>query len=221
VGRWYGPEEEWPRHSKQAMQEALLIARSSGWHFRHGGTSHNFGRVFCNRSDEHCVFPVFGTGKNPESAARELAKRVTQCVHGAAGATKLQQSSDHVDRATHLVEAADRCRLSIDHTDQAAGLLAEAEHLLDNAEGVLLEVAFDEALEHERLASEAMEAAEEEADLGGFPPNAPVSRAPLLEAARSEIANADAVLTGLGSALAVTQLRARIEDLRNRIATKT
>ncbi|MFG2056901.1 hypothetical protein ACGFI9_23055 [Micromonospora sp. NPDC048930] len=221
------------------MQDALDLARRHGWWYRKAEDHTGAAQLYCRRdSEEHCFFPIFGTGKSPGGPARSLKRKVRTCTH------RIEEEEPKIEQAERLLSGADRLIAAAESLLHRARLhervdeaLAEAEELETIARATeLLEVAeanvvrIDELIERadewdmeataagrdarETLAAEGVETED---------PNVPV------DAAEEVIREAEAVLDEVPRRLervadlrnTANLLRGRISVVRTEIASTT
>jgi hypothetical protein len=221
---WYGPDDQWPAHSKDFFQKALKIARQAGWSFQKYA-DHAFGKVVCDRSappEARCEFPIYSSGSGAESAANELRSLVQRCPHGNPDQklTTVQAVNALLDEADRLIEAVERC-INADGmhaaVDELLGLASDATssaaEALDQDADLL-----DQAVDIEYQEREERQAAIGLADAAGYPSSSPLQPEPLLDAASSRVGSASQRLGRSSSGKPRARARQRIEATETKIS---
>lgn len=215
---WYGPNDEWPEHSKQHFRDALKHARSAGWSFRKF-EGHSFGRVVCDRelpNEDRCEYLVFSTGKSSEASARELKSRVDRCPHRKDGApaSAVVIATELLDEAELLIEAAQACMAATDRQARADELLALAAVQAEEAEETLNSALdLDEASRYDRSRANDL------AESAGYPypADGSLEPEPLLETADGRAVLAQNKLKKPGSSQSRARAQQRAQEIRARI----
>jgi hypothetical protein len=202
---WYGPDDAWPRHSRDYFRTALNYAREAGWWFvEYDG--HAFGRAVCDKSlpkGSRCEFPIFSTGSGSESNALELRSRVDRCPHrGESSKSAVEIAKEQLDGADLLMEAAQVCMAAEDKRARGYELLSMAYEQTEAAEQ-----AVEQALDLDSLAEDDLLSARGLADSAGYPSKADIEPEPLLEVAEARLSLASQKVSPAGK----SQARARVQ----------
>jgi hypothetical protein len=212
---WYGPNDAWPRHSRDYFRVALTYARESGWWFAEY-ESHSFGKVVCDKSlpkDSRCEFLVFSTGSGSESSALELRSRVDRCPHrGEASKSAVEIARELLDGADILMEAAQVCMAAEDRRARGYELLSMAYEQAGAAER-----AMEQAFELDSLADNDLASARDLADSAGYPSQADVEPEPLLDVAEARTSLASQKVTPSGKSQARERVQRRAAATQARI----
>ncbi|MBO0801596.1 MAG: hypothetical protein J2P25_00760 [Nocardiopsaceae bacterium] len=215
---WYGPNDEWPEHSKQYFRDALKYAQNAGWWFRKF-EGHSFGIVICDQEmpkGDRCEYLVFSTGRGSEANARTLRSRVDRCPHrkGGSPASAVAIATELLDEAELLIEAAQACMTAADKQARTDELLALAAQQTAQAEETLNSALhLDEASRHD------MSRANDLAESVGYhhPADGSLAPEPLLETADDRAALAQQTLKKPGSSRSRVRVRQRAREIRARI----
>jgi hypothetical protein len=163
--RWLGPSDPWPRHGAPWFRDALNRARTAGWWFKKpGGSSHNFGIVYCERpsaGSRPCKYVVFSTGEGGESASQDLVRLMQRCPHKIGPDDDLTLASERIHRIERLISAATALLDQYDHEQEVLALLDRAEELVDLADEEFAHV-FSSAVDKEAEAKAAGREADEQ-----------------------------------------------------------
>lgn len=213
---WYGPNDEWPEHSKQHFRDALKHARNAGWSF-YEFEGHCFGRVVCDPDlpkEDRCEYLVFSTGKALESAARELKSRVDRCPHRRvpAPSSAVAVAMELLDEAEVLIEAAQTCMTAADKQARADELLVRAADQAEEAEETL-----NSALDLDEASRDDMSRASDLAESAGYPADGSLQPEPLLETADDRAILAQDRLKKPGRSQSRARAQQRAREIRNRI----
>jgi hypothetical protein len=202
---WYGPNDAWPRHSRDYFRTALNYARESGWWFlEYDG--HTFGKAVCDKAlpkGARCEFLIFSTGSGSESNALELRSRVDRCPHrGESSKSAVEIAKELLDGADLLMQAAQVCMAAEDKQARGYELLSMAYEQTKVAEE-----AIEQALDLDSLAEDDLLSARGLADSAGYPSQADIEAEPLLEVAEARVSLASQKVSPAGK----SQARARVQ----------
>lgn len=72
-----------PQHPNKDIEAALQYAEDCGWRYKEAGkSSHAWGRLLCLlEAREGCQLSVWSTPKNPDVHAKQIRRKVKQCLH--------------------------------------------------------------------------------------------------------------------------------------------
>lgn len=70
-------------HQNKDIRKAIQYAQSHGWTYvLVSGNSHLKGILLCPRSVPACSISIYGTPRNPTTAAKRIREKVDKCNHG-------------------------------------------------------------------------------------------------------------------------------------------
>ncbi len=74
-----------PKHPNKDIEAALKYAEENDWRYQSSGkSSHAWGKMlYPEKSREGCRLSVWSTPKSPVNHARQIIKKVDQCIHEA------------------------------------------------------------------------------------------------------------------------------------------
>lgn len=75
---WYSSADNWPRHQKKEIHEALRIAKRSGWRLK-TSNGHIWGAIYCPIESHTCRFNIYGTPQNPSETRTKLLRTLKGC----------------------------------------------------------------------------------------------------------------------------------------------
>jgi hypothetical protein len=212
---WYGPDDAWPRHSRDYFRAALNYAREAGWWFAEYD-GHSFGRAVCDRSlpkGSRCEFLVLSTGSGSESNALELRSRVDRCPHrGEASKSSVEIAKELLDGADLLMESAQVCMIAEDRRARGYELLSAAYEQTEAAERAL-----EQALDLDSLADDDLLSARDLAESAGYPSQADIAPEPLLEVAEARASLASQKVTPTGKSQARVRVQRRVAATQAKI----
>ena len=131
AGRYLGPDETWPKHSRKLARAALREAADASWHLKKSD-GHIFGTIRCPAVDQDaaCRKPVYSTSGPADGSetAKKIREALRKCPH---------QPVDRTDDGDALGSMSDeeiqvrveRLLLAVDGLDRRAA----AEAAMDDA----------------------------------------------------------------------------------------
>lgn len=225
MGRWYGPDEDWPTHPRSHWRRTLKVARDADWHLRKYD-GHAFGKIACRAKPDAyeaadvCVVNVDSTAEGAETIALEAQQRIRLCPHKTETPVDSQADSPVV-KAQQKLKDAGRFLDGAERLIAHANAWREAQDALDRAEA--FDQAEDRIADAELLLEYAL--AEEQSAAGAAREAENILRelnVPQESTAEDLIDHAQATTDAVGSISELQQtiegLRARIADLRRQVA---
>ena len=75
-----------PQHPDKDIEKAVKYAEKRGWVYHPSGNSaHAWGRLLCPlKKREGCSMSVWCTPRNPQNHAKQIKKRIDECIHSGA-----------------------------------------------------------------------------------------------------------------------------------------
>lgn len=154
----FGPNDKWPSHKEQRINDAYELARGYGWTLT-AQTNHDTFRIACPANE--CAKIIFSSGKGRESFAKSLKTTIERCPHNVVMMANVTEAETLISDAHRLLDAVEKRLVSLCLFDNLSDRI-DADEQSDDLEHFLLA-----AEEKEREAVAVLEALVPTGDVRG------------------------------------------------------